>query len=1145
MKSVLKDILYLENNRGSKFGAPCSEPTHDCNLTSGIDTTKCKFEMGEEKYDISMKMYKGKKVFSVYINGMNLRLCKSEEGEYFVNIYNKSTKTVECISGKIVCEGDKERRSSKRQKLETPVPPSYTQFYDTGYLGKKYTVSIYGESHDGVIIGKHIPHGMKTEQYTMIFDKRAAIDYSQDQLKKFTKSTDTITGRTPIYTLPDKNELDNDKLTISKKIDTIGYQPLIDKYEITQTAARQAVQEATAVQSVQEASSNKRKSQPEPDTPKRIKTALPKIGSRVKSNETDKPFYGTVVNSSIIEEADGTLKENVHIYWDVKDFTQENHCSGLIEQDCKNSGCTWVKRGDGGFCKPKRKNAANKEEDTVNADEWDEKINNGKWVVISDEDYFRENMKPVIEFDISSGYEHTWIYLALLSQLDAIKDFINSGIHKNLGISDEFKNKQLNIIKSNITKLLKELPPEQSSFVKDFEDAIKPARKDTVPDLTKAYQLLDENLGINQQFPLKIMEDLFPGIKKYVGSSEAGIITYLLHHLNTPELAQKIKAESEKYKHDVSPGKIQQKLLEIINWESGKVPTTPTIAWIEAPLSVDKFKPIMNRVKKIAEAGQLYSFMSPSLKLDSAGEQKFNLELNGSPFFHSYLKDMELEPGERQKIVVKDDKKVLLDYIIERVNNKFVEEYVLHTNTFYNLDCSKYGAFVITSTKISIAGVWNTILERIFGPEGMYTKGNSTLDDEERNIRFNESDLCLKAQKTSMDMLKGILARIVLENEMKKAGEFHMYAIHPDKNAAKINAIVSKGVGVTAHVSSNKGVKKGTEPYKSEETPIKVIMPRKIYDILYPTNLPLSQQDPDEIPEQPKKPSSPSPELHSPPPRSVSNILPTGFAPPPYGREIVFNGIRFLNLASRTDGRCLYDSLDQITNQHGEEYTFNLIKSIYTAWINSQNIFGMFVHRLSSARLVIPRDRLDSLWSLLNNSSDLINNFLDGTDIWGTDATILVFMLITGVSISVIRVDGQIQENMGSVYGLPNTNLYLYNYTNLHYEPLFPLNLQQFGKKKNKYNKYSTNTEFGKKRWIQEVSAKIKASGKAGSFRRWCKSKGLDKNGKVSMRCIKTGQRSKNKVINKKANFAKNIGGYTRFGSSNSIDKDINYLNSL
>jgi hypothetical protein len=92
----------------------------------------------------------------------------------------------------------------------------------------------------------------------------------------------------------------------------------------------------------------------------------------------------------------------------------------------------------------------------------------------------------------------------------------------------------------------------------------------------------------------------------------------------------------------------------------------------------------------------------------------------------------------------------------------------------------------------------------------------------------------------------------------------------------------------------------------------------------------------------------------------------------------------------------------------------------------------------------------------------------------------------------------------------------------------------------NYYNK-SVSFQFGKtKKWIQGT--------KKGSFRRWCKSQKLtNKDGKVTMKCINKAKGSGNTKLIRKAVFAQNVGGYTKFGKNNfggknNFDADIMYL---
>jgi len=68
---------------------------------------------------------------------------------------------------------------------------------------------------------------------------------------------------------------------------------------------------------------------------------------------------------------------------------------------------------------------------------------------------------------------------------------------------------------------------------------------------------------------------------------------------------------------------------------------------------------------------------------------------------------------------------------------------------------------------------------------------------------------------------------------------------------------------------------------------------------------------------------------------------------------------------------------------------------------------------------------------------------------------------------------------------------------------------------------------FGrKKKFIQEANRRSVLKGTVGMFGRWCRAQGLASNGKVTRACINKGLRSKNTTIIRRANFARNIGGY-------------------
>ena len=66
----------------------------------------------------------------------------------------------------------------------------------------------------------------------------------------------------------------------------------------------------------------------------------------------------------------------------------------------------------------------------------------------------------------------------------------------------------------------------------------------------------------------------------------------------------------------------------------------------------------------------------------------------------------------------------------------------------------------------------------------------------------------------------------------------------------------------------------------------------------------------------------------------------------------------------------------------------------------------------------------------------------------------------------------------------------------------------------------------GKANFIQEANRRSVLKGTVGSFGKWCRSQGLDVDGKVTLKCIKRAKSSGNVKLIKRATYAKNIGGY-------------------
>ena len=70
----------------------------------------------------------------------------------------------------------------------------------------------------------------------------------------------------------------------------------------------------------------------------------------------------------------------------------------------------------------------------------------------------------------------------------------------------------------------------------------------------------------------------------------------------------------------------------------------------------------------------------------------------------------------------------------------------------------------------------------------------------------------------------------------------------------------------------------------------------------------------------------------------------------------------------------------------------------------------------------------------------------------------------------------------------------------------------------------------GKVLFIQKANKESRRKGTVGMFGKWCKRKKLaSKDGKVTMKCIKRGLKDKSINIRRRANFARNIGGYVGY----------------
>jgi hypothetical protein len=104
------------------------------------------------------------------------------------------------------------------------------------------------------------------------------------------------------------------------------------------------------------------------------------------------------------------------------------------------------------------------------------------------------------------------------------------------------------------------------------------------------------------------------------------------------------------------------------------------------------------------------------------------------------------------------------------------------------LDCRFFGAIPIIGTTISTTNVWEKIVEYVF-------------ENPIPTIDTSQIDLCLKANKTTMDMLKGIYAIKFMEDNPT----FDSIGVFNDNNSARTYMAMSKkGVALYAHSANVK-----------------------------------------------------------------------------------------------------------------------------------------------------------------------------------------------------------------------------------------------------------------------------------------------------------------------------------------------------
>jgi len=452
-------------------------------------------------------------------------------------------------------------------------------------------------------------------------------------------------------------------------------------------------------------------------------------------------------------------------------------------------------------------------------------------------------------------------YLQLLSLHDQIKDFFQNT--PATGKYKDYREKQKIMVESKIKEILESRFNGISSSDKDLF-------KKSGGDKKELYARLEEQLGIISINPYTILHQLLPNIDEEQ-IHDFIMLAFILHHLNSRESAEKLKDFVKKNKD-----KDSNEIYNIIfRWYKQILPDT--FVWVEASSSLSGYDRFIIRLKKLAKIGKLHTMVSPASHIDAAGIESFVSGILKLPESgktgktKDYTKGM--GNGNKKRIVIKDTSgNVVFSFIITCVD-KSTNKYVLQIEQFYDLDCKQFGSIPIIGTSISTINVWEKLFQHVF---------TNTVFDHKKLIEFEkkkkpksyiesfegelkllqankvksvELDLCLKANKTTMDMLKGIYA-INFTNDPAHSS-FDSIGVFNDKNSARTYMAMSKK-GVALYSSStNVGIA------DDNPTSIRVIVKRDILEKALSAKsgarIPESQTLTDPEPEGPQMPPSGGP----------------------------------------------------------------------------------------------------------------------------------------------------------------------------------------------------------------------------------------------------------------------------------------------
>ena len=407
-------------------------------------------------------------------------------------------------------------------------------------------------------------------------------------------------------------------------------------------------------------------------------------------------------------------------------------------------------------------------------------------------------------------------FLELLSLYDKKKDFIEGSTSK----SPE-KKPDTGSIGGEKTKPLKDTKTcknkkNQEMILDEFITNIQNDLGISQTNKKNIMRQIETGLGIKFVYPKELMVNLFPiktsdGFVVYrIQEFYPKFIRYLVTVCSFPEDIDrgfgKLKEFSNSYKNNSSKIDVLNKLdIYYSRYENNN-----TLAWVDSTPGEHRYQELIGYLAQINDAGNLYTYTGPPQKMDDAPEKTDMTILTKNI--------IDLNINYPVNIKVNNGPETLLEYLITPAMN---DTYEFDIKQFYTLKCDKFDPNYIRSRtgnlrKINTPQTWETLADLF--------KGDKKINIGDTD--FNELDLCIKSNKTSMDMLKSIYVKGLMDDDVN-LHKFNLVSIFNDINAARFAASINKK-GLVIYASSVP-FHQGIAPLKTQ---MQIVLRQKYLDKL-------------------------------------------------------------------------------------------------------------------------------------------------------------------------------------------------------------------------------------------------------------------------------------------------------------------------